>query len=367
MVRGAAVTRVWWVARAQTLGRLRDLAEGQGGLFTRAQARASGVSDQVLARHRVTGRIRRVAWGVYRLRLPSGDGGCYERVRAAWLQLEGGCAAQRGGDEGPAAVVSHLSAAAVFDLCPEPDQLTFTVPLRRRSRRHDVRFVTAPLSAEEWTWCEGLPVARTSRIVVDLLAEHHAVDEVARLVERALQRGLTGPGEVGGVLASVDHLLGHLLDQGRELAFLCELAGAAPSGSDPHNSLMTSIVGPVASEPGLLEGGGGMRGDYPPDWPQLAADVRQRSQGRCECVGECGQHLGQRCLERHRHPARTFRGRVYLAAAHLNWDPADRRLELLRALCQACHLRYDRPQHRRTAASRCEQRLRAASHPRLFS
>ncbi len=32
-----------------------------------------------------------------------------------------------------------------------------------------------------------------------------------------------------------------------------------------------------------------------------------------------------------------------------------------------CHLRYDRPQHRRTAASRREQRLRVASHPRLFS
>ncbi len=124
---------------------------------------------------------------------------------------------------------------------------------------------------------------------------------------------------------------------------------------------------PAPSPPALLEAVRRRGRDYPPDWPQLAAVVRERSQGRCECVGECGKHLGHRCLERHRHPARTFRGRVYLAAAHLNWEPADRRLELLRALCQACHLRYDRPQHRRTAASRREQRLRAASHRRLFS
>ncbi len=358
------MSRVWWLARAQVLGRLRGLAEDQGGLFTRAQALTTGMSDQTLVRHQSAGRIRRVAWGVYRL---PGELGCYERIRAAWLQLDGGRAHGRGVADWPAVVVSHLAAAAVFDVCPEPDQLTFTVPIARRSRRHDVRFITAPISAEEWTWWEGLPVARPPRIVVDLLAEHHAVGDVARLVERALQRGLTSPAEVGGALASVNHLLGHLLDHGREVTFLHGLVGdAVPCGSDPPNT-GTLLDGPLSWEPGLMGGGQRTRGDYPPDWPQLAAAVRQRSQGRCECVGECGKHLGHRCLERHRHPALTFRGRVYLAAAHLNWDPGDRRLELLRALCQACHLRYDRPQHRRTAASRREQRLRAASHPRLFS
>ncbi|MDP8931029.1 MAG: type IV toxin-antitoxin system AbiEi family antitoxin domain-containing protein [Actinomycetota bacterium] len=352
---------VWWAARrAQTLGCLRSLAEGQDGLFTRAQALALGVSDQVLTRHHSAGWIRRVAWGVYRLRMP-GELACYERVRAAWLQLDVGRDDGGGVGEGPAGVVvSHLAAAALFDLCPEPDQLTFTVPIARCSRRHDVRFVTAPISADEWTWRDGIAVARPPRIVVDLLAEHHAVGEVARLVERALQRGLTSPHELGGALASVDHLLGHLLDHGRDVAFLRQLADTAPCGSDPSASGI-SLIGPLASETGL-EGRCGTRGDYPPDWPQLAAAVRQRSQGRCECVGECGQHLRRRCLERHAIPPAPF-----AAAAHLNWDSADRRLELLRALCQACHLRYDRPQHRRTAAARCEQRLRAANHPRLFS
>ncbi|HEX2186515.1 MAG TPA: type IV toxin-antitoxin system AbiEi family antitoxin domain-containing protein [Chloroflexota bacterium] len=347
-----------WTVRGQALGRLRGLGEQQAGLFTRAQAVAAGVSDDMLVRYHAARRIRRVAWGVYRL---GGDQHCYERVRAAWLSLNGPCPRWPGVGEWPAAVVSHLAGAAMFDLCPEPHQLTFTVPISRRTRRHDVRFVTAPLAPGEWTWWEGMAVARPPRIAVDLLAEHRHIGEVARLVERALQRGLTSPVEMGNALASVDHLLGQLLDQGCEASFLRQLARC---GNDPCDSA-TSPVGMLSCEHDMRGGGRGRPGGYPPEWPQLAAAVRQRSQGRCECVGQCGNHLGHRCPERHRQPARTFRGRVYLAAAHLNWEPHDRRLEVLRALCQ-CHLRYDRPQHRRTAATRREQQLRAANHPRLF-
>ena len=37
--------------------------------------------------------------------------------------------------------------------------------------------------------------------------------------------------------------------------------------------------------------------------------------------------------------------RVVLAAAHLDSDPTNNRLKNLRALCQRCHMLYDRPHH----------------------
>ena len=41
--------------------------------------------------------------------------------------------------------------------------------------------------------------------------------------------------------------------------------------------------------------------------------------------------------------------RVVLAAAHLDHDPTNNRLGNLKALCQRCHLRHDRLEHRRRA------------------
>jgi hypothetical protein len=37
--------------------------------------------------------------------------------------------------------------------------------------------------------------------------------------------------------------------------------------------------------------------------------------------------------------------RVVLAAAHLDSDPTNNRLQNLRALCQRCHMLHDRPHH----------------------
>jgi hypothetical protein len=37
--------------------------------------------------------------------------------------------------------------------------------------------------------------------------------------------------------------------------------------------------------------------------------------------------------------------RIVLAAAHLDNDPTNNRLRNLRALCQRCHILYDRPHH----------------------
>ena len=87
--------------------------------------------------------------------------------------------------------------------------------------------------------------------------------------------------------------------------------------------------------------------------------------------GECGRgsdHLGPdpieredlhatRCVNHHGLPAHGTGSPVVLTTAHLNHTPEDCRPENLRAMCQGCHLHYDREHH---AQSRAETQRRAA-------
>ncbi|ACB97417.1 hypothetical protein [Beijerinckia indica] len=111
---------------------------------------------------------------------------------------------------------------------------------------------------------------------------------------------------------------------------------------------------------------------YPIDWPQLSIVIRfKRAGGRCE---QCGRPHGRLvwCLDdgrwwdaestlwrdsrgrRLRHLPRsqdifaTIRStKVVLATAHLDHDPSNNSTGNLKALCQRCHLLYDRREHRR--------------------
>ena len=91
---------------------------------------------------------------------------------------------------------------------------------------------------------------------------------------------------------------------------------------------------------------------YPKDWPQISDRIKvTRAGGRCECEGECGRgtHDG-RCPNRHGKPAYGTGSRVILTTAHLNHTPEDCRDENLKAMCQGCHLHYDREHHAQTRA-----------------
>ena len=92
---------------------------------------------------------------------------------------------------------------------------------------------------------------------------------------------------------------------------------------------------------------------YPSDWRQISDRIRfDRAAGRCECLGECGRgtHEG-RCPNRHRTPAYGTGSTVILTVAHLNHIPEDCGDENLRAMCQGCHLHYDRAHHAETRSS----------------
>lgn len=98
---------------------------------------------------------------------------------------------------------------------------------------------------------------------------------------------------------------------------------------------------------------------YPADWAEISRRTRDLAGGHCE---ECG-------IKNHLRGYRTSDGgfmsvpdnmsgyvgdskiiRIVLTVAHLDHNPANCAQQNLRALCQRCHLRYDRFEHGRNAA-----------------
>lgn len=91
------------------------------------------------------------------------------------------------------------------------------------------------------------------------------------------------------------------------------------------------------------------RARYPRNWARISARIRHiRAGGRCECEGHCGLHHERRCEEQNGKPAKWANGKVILTVAHLDHTPENCADENLRAMCQRCHLRYDREHHSET-------------------
>lgn len=92
------------------------------------------------------------------------------------------------------------------------------------------------------------------------------------------------------------------------------------------------------------------RARYPADWPAISLRIRTRAGWKCEW---CGALHGQ--------PHPITGSKVILTVAHLGaphpdgrpgdkHDKLDCRAENLAALCQRCHLNFDRDEHRENAA-----------------
>jgi hypothetical protein len=187
------------VPRAVTLSRLAEFAPDQWGLITRRQAEEAGISPATMTRLTSDGStLERVGHGVYHLvGAPTPD---QLPLRVAWLQLAPDVPAwRRTAEEG---VVSHRSAAALYGLGHLPaDQHEFTVPIRRRSRRPDVKLHVRKLGDDEWIALRGLPVTRPSRITSDLLADREEPGAVAQLVADAIRNDYDYPGTITDALA----------------------------------------------------------------------------------------------------------------------------------------------------------------------
>lgn len=193
-------------------------------MFTRRQAELSGVPNTTFERLLATGStIERVAHGVYRfIAAPIPE---HLELRAAWLQLAPDTPAwERTPEQG---LVSHRSAAALYSLGELPaDRHEFTLPVRKQTRRTDVRIHRRLIPDAEWIDLRGLPVTRPSRIAADLLDDREDPEAVARITADAIRVVYDYPGTFAEVFAPFSAQFGLRRDDGYSLLrWLLEIVG----------------------------------------------------------------------------------------------------------------------------------------------
>lgn len=161
-------------------------AYGQNGYFNASQARAHGVSRQLLEHHLHRGRFERLRRGLYRVQgFPTAE---HDDLRAAWMAV--------GADE---ALLSHESALAMLDLSDNiPDAVHVLVPRARRGLRRPSGVIlhTHPDSETVATvWRDGLPLTAPARTLVDVAGSIQP-EQLSMAVRQALQRGLLTEGQL---------------------------------------------------------------------------------------------------------------------------------------------------------------------------
>jgi hypothetical protein len=163
--------------------RLVALAADQHQVFSRAQARAAGLSASTTSRRIAAGKL--VVCGTSALHLPGVTLTYRGRLMAGLLDL------------GPEALVSGRAAAHLHGLdCFPEGPLEFLVPRRLRNRRTpgnltSTRFITA---LDRMT-IDGLRCTSATRTVVELLATASR-NEAGNALDSATRRRLTAPAVV---------------------------------------------------------------------------------------------------------------------------------------------------------------------------
>jgi predicted transcriptional regulator of viral defense system len=152
----------------------------QGGYFTAEQARAHGVSRQLLDYHIRGGRFERIRRGLYRVSgFPSGE---HDDIRERWLAV--------GPDK---AVVSHQSALVLHDLSDNiPNAVHVLVRRSDRGLRRPAGVVVHTTNDDDpipTVWRDGIAVTTPARSIVDA-ADQLQPEQLEMAVRQALGRGL---------------------------------------------------------------------------------------------------------------------------------------------------------------------------------
>ena len=157
---------------------LYSIAEDQAGYFTTRQASEAGYTRERLSDLTTRGQFIRIQRGIYRL--PHFPASRFEDLFIAHLRA------------GPASVISHDSALAVYDLSDVLPSETHVIIPRTGSRRRDgLRLHTHKIQDNEITKREGLPVTTPARTIADMITSGLGYELVKQAVVEALQRGLT--------------------------------------------------------------------------------------------------------------------------------------------------------------------------------
>jgi hypothetical protein len=203
------------------VGMLADIATGQRGFITRAQAVAAGAEDDDL-RRAVRGRwLERAGHGLYRV---AGAGvRANDELYAAWLRLAPSRDVQQRLAV-PDAIVAGASAVAVYGIGDVPQRVHEFIVLRRtQTRDSEVRLhLRQEIGAYEWRVVDDLPVQEPP-IAAAWILDHGEGDpsHVGQLMREAIITGLTEPRHAAQVLFPVarrwnlplDTLLGDVIGQ----------------------------------------------------------------------------------------------------------------------------------------------------------
>jgi predicted transcriptional regulator of viral defense system len=179
--------------------RLYEIASGQEGLLTTAQAAEAGYSTALLVKYVRNGRLLHVRRGIYRLaHFPAG---AHEDLVVFWLWSE-----QQG-------VFSHetaLSLHQLSDVLPTRVHLTLPASWAKRRLRVPVELGLhfADLAPAERTWFEAFPVTTPLRALHECAQAYFSPELLLQARAQALTRGLVRREELG----EVDRYLAPFLD-----------------------------------------------------------------------------------------------------------------------------------------------------------
>lgn len=189
-----------------------DLAADQWGLVTTAQAEKLGVHRHRLASAVSSGRMERIAHGVYAMAgVPDSP---LTRLRAAYLGADAAATlAERKRRLPDSGVVSHTSAAVVHGLGTlRALRHEMTFPVRRQTQRRDIKYHLMKIGPESITEVDRLPVTTVERTAADLLRSGVDEDHVALVLSDAEDRALLDRNALLKELAPVAHARGYDLD-----------------------------------------------------------------------------------------------------------------------------------------------------------
>lgn len=173
-----------------TLEDVVDLAADQWGMVTTAQAANLGVHRHHLASAVDSGRMERIAHGVYAMAgVPDSP---MTRLRAAYLGADPAATlAERRRGLPDSGVVSHASAAAVHGLGTlRALRHEMTFPERRQTQRREIKYHMMWIGPESITEVDGLPVTTVERTAADLLRSGIDEDHVSQVLADAVERDM---------------------------------------------------------------------------------------------------------------------------------------------------------------------------------
>jgi len=164
------------IDRRELRRRLTDLAAGQSGYFTAAQARALGYSYQQQKYHRDQRNWLRTDRGIYRI--PEWPVGEHESLVRWSLWARG------------KAVVSHETALAVNDLSDaNPALVHLTVPPTFRANAPGVKLHRGVLPDPDIRDQQGFRITTPLRTLLDVANSNLDQDQLTTAVSDALKRG----------------------------------------------------------------------------------------------------------------------------------------------------------------------------------